>query len=397
MNFLRRIVARKKGLYNEESSALQQERSLCIQHLRKLFLEFLHPPAPLPQDQQDLKIYLMLPLFLKAFNETDPGDISEKFSDTLQFAGHTSTLLVTEVQRRAANKSKLDASKDVIEYLRCHDSEADNRGWNLLLVLSILTESDESVIRCMLAPGLQSILVKCMRLFFSLPEHFIEEPVLLQIKTVLTATLVKLCNHTETALQLIRTDELASLFESLTQSVSNRHVIWRNSISEVVTAITRHCFTSEVIQYIHQKSCISLSLANIQQAGMDDPLAVVEMFVTLMCVLKDSADVSPVLLDGFRDCHGYKFLHGTLLGFSTKASVDDDSKEACRNLVILISSLVMTGHVQLLPSSTISTPFQTKDQAHQLEAQCATWRRSRYFLMSSSKHWTWTCPSRSSL
>ena len=53
---------------------------------------------------------------------------------------------------------------------------------------------------------------------------------------------------------------------------------------------------------------------------MDDPLAVVEMFVTLICVLKDSADVSPVLLDGFRDCHGYKVpqflcdIEGVLIG-----------------------------------------------------------------------------------
>ena len=80
------------------------------------------------------------------------------------------------------------------------------------------------------------------------------------------------------------------------------------------------------------------------------------MFVTLTCVLKDSAEASPRLLGNFNECHGYQFLSKMMLGFSQRK--DPAASEACRNLVLLISSLVMTGYEQLLPPQNISVPFQ---------------------------------------
>ena len=80
------------------------------------------------------------------------------------------------------------------------------------------------------------------------------------------------------------------------------------------------------------------------------------MFVTLTCVLKDSAEASPQLLENFNECHGYQFLSKMMLGFSQRK--DAAASEACRNLVLLISSLVMTGYEQLLPPQNISVPFQ---------------------------------------
>lgn len=80
------------------------------------------------------------------------------------------------------------------------------------------------------------------------------------------------------------------------------------------------------------------------------------MFVTLTCVLKDSAEASPLLLDNFNECHGYQFLSKMMLGFSQRK--DASATEACRNLVLLISSLVMTGYEQLPPPQNISVPFQ---------------------------------------
>ena len=97
-------------------------------------------------------------------------------------------------------------------------------------------------------------------------------------------------------------------------------------------------------------------MANIESICNVDPLAVVEMFVTLMCVLKDSADVSSVLMESFSKSHGYKFLKRILLNFSTHS--DEPSEQASRNLILLVSSLVMTGYLPLFPSSAISTPFQ---------------------------------------
>ena len=42
---------------------------------------------------------------------------------------------------------------------------------------------------------------------------------------------------------------------------------------------------------------------------------VVEMFVTIFCFLKDSAQASQKLLDDFSSCQGYKFLSDFLLKY----------------------------------------------------------------------------------
>lgn len=42
-------------------------------------------------------------------------------------------------------------------------------------------------------------------------------------------------------------------------------------------------------------------------------LQVVEMFVAVFCFLKDSSEVSQLLLDDFRSCQGYLFLSEFLL------------------------------------------------------------------------------------
>ena len=259
MNFFKGIVSKRKvGQRDEGSLAVQKERSLCIQHLRKLFLEFLHPPAPLTPEQQELKQYFMLPLFLKAFSNTDPSHLSERFGDVLQFAGHTSKLMVNEVQRRAANKTKAQASKDILAFLFHYDDDMENKGWNLIKTLQILTGGELAVIECMVAASLQSILVKCLKLFFSLPSNFGSSEKCLAVQKVLVPILVKLCNHPITAKELIRTDDLASLFEALTSSSKPAHMIWRSGVSEVLTSITRHCFTNEVIDYIYGRLVTNL-------------------------------------------------------------------------------------------------------------------------------------------
>ena len=45
------------------------------------------------------------------------------------------------------------------------------------------------------------------------------------------------------------------------------------------------------------------------------PLEMVEMFATVFCLLKDSAEVTQTLLDDFRSCQGYNFLVEFLLKY----------------------------------------------------------------------------------
>ena len=252
MNFLKNIVIRNKARQNEETAIQQRDRGLCIQHLRKLFLEFLHPIGPISVEQQELKQYQMLPVFIKAFGDLpNLNNLSDKFGDVLQFAGHTSKLIVLEVQRRAANKSNSQASKDIILFLCRNNDESDNKGWNLLHTLLILADGELAIIECMVAATLHSILVKCIKLFFFLPSNFGFNEKFVEVQKTLVPILVKLCNHPITAKELVRTDDLATLFEALTSSCKSEHMIWRSGISEVLASITRHCFTNDVINYIN--------------------------------------------------------------------------------------------------------------------------------------------------
>ena len=95
---------------------------------------------------------------------------------------------------------------------------------------------------------------------------------------------------------------------------------------------------------------------NMRQIQQVNPLELVEMIVTLVCCLKDSSAISHYLLADFRSCEGYLFLLELLLIMGEMTG--NEAREACRNVVLLVSSLVMIGHVTLKPLVSIGTPFE---------------------------------------
>lgn len=68
-----------------------------------------------------------------------------------------------------------------------------------------------------------------------------------------------------------------------------------------------------LLLYVAGKGCVSLAIENMQRVQELSPIELVEMFVTVFCFLKDSSDVSQILLDDFRTCQGYVFLSEFLL------------------------------------------------------------------------------------
>lgn len=58
---------------------------------------------------------------------------------------------------------------------------------------------------------------------------------------------------------------------------------------------------------------MALCVDNMQRLPQLNPLEVVEMFVTVFCFLKDSSQVSQILLDDFKASQGYLFLSDFLL------------------------------------------------------------------------------------
>ena len=77
------------------------------------------------------------------------------------------------------------------------------------------------------------------------------------------------------------------------------------------------CYTPSLFQSFYlppANKCIGLCLENIQKCGEDlTVIEKVEMLVTLFCFLKDSSEVSQMILDDFRSFNGYGYISEFLL------------------------------------------------------------------------------------
>nr|XP_021502645.1 WD repeat and FYVE domain-containing protein 3 [Meriones unguiculatus] len=318
MNMVKRIMGRPR---QEECSP--QDNALGLMHLRRLFTELCHPPRHMTQKEQEEKLYMMLPVFNRVFGNAPPNTMTEKFSDLLQFTTQVSRLMVTEIRRRASNKSTEAASRAIVQFLEINQSEEASRGWMLLTTINLLASSGQKTVDCMTTMSVPSTLVKCLYLFFDLPHvpeagggaqselPLAERRGLLQ--KVFVQILVKLCSFVSPAEELAQKDDLQLLFSAITSWCPPYNLPWRKSAGEVLMTISRHGLSVNVVKYIHEKECLSTCVQNMQQSDDLSPLEIVEMFAGLSCFLKDSSDVSQTLLDDFRIWQGYNFLCDLLL------------------------------------------------------------------------------------
>uniref|UniRef100_A0A803TVV1 WD repeat and FYVE domain containing 3 n=1 Tax=Anolis carolinensis TaxID=28377 RepID=A0A803TVV1_ANOCA len=318
------------------------------------------------QKEQEEKLYMMLPVFNRVFGNAPPSTMMEKFSDLLQFTTQVSRLMVTEIRRRASNKSTEAASRAIVQFLEINQSEETSRGWMLLTTINLLASSGQKTVDCMTTMSVPSTLVKCLYLFFDLPHvpeaaggaqnelPLAERRALLQ--KVFVQILVKLCSFVSPAEELAQKDDLQLLFSAITSWCPPYNLPWRKSAGEVLMTISRHGLSVNVVKYIHEKECLSTCIQNMQQSDDLSPLEIVEMFAGLSCFLKDSSDVSQTLLDDFRIWQGYNFLFDLLLRL--EQAKEAESKDALKDLVNLITSLATYGVNELKPAGvTTGAPF----------------------------------------
>jgi hypothetical protein len=249
----------------DDTSPSTGDAGLSLMHLRKLFMEFIHSSVPLTLKEQEKKLYVMLPVFNNVFSNAEGTEMTERFGDVLQFAAHSSRLMVNEIRRRALNKSNEDdtrlASKAVMDFLIEKPDNYTQSGWNLLRSLSILAKGECAIVSDMIAAQLPSTLVRCLYLFLKLPkpsasssdETIALEESYLTVQKLFIQLFVSLCNQSITAQELVRTDDLFILFTAMTHQCEPHNVGWRTGICEVLTSITRHGLRSDVCNYIHGK------------------------------------------------------------------------------------------------------------------------------------------------
>ena len=62
------------------------------------------------------------------------------------------------------------ASCEIVKFLEIETTEDSSNGWMLLSTINLLSTGHSSLIDCMTAASLPSTLVKCLYLFFDLPD-----------------------------------------------------------------------------------------------------------------------------------------------------------------------------------------------------------------------------------
>jgi hypothetical protein len=254
---------------------------LGLMHLKKLFSEYTHPSHPLTDQERDDKLYNMLPLFCKVFGSSPTCDMNEKFWDILAFCHQVSLLMVSEIRKRASNQSTEAASCAIAKFLEIENCEESSNGWMLLSTLNLLAAGDATLVQVETSPysmfrphedefqvmsevSVPSTLVKCLYLFFDLPEmseheanskdsssDFTPRERRILLQKIFVQLLVRLCSHRIPAEELARKDDLTLLFSAITSWCPLHNVMWRKSAAEVLMTLSRHGLTPPVVGYIH--------------------------------------------------------------------------------------------------------------------------------------------------
>jgi hypothetical protein len=187
----------------------------------------------------------------------------ERFPEINSFCQVISKLMVAEVRKRASNQSTEAAAVSIIRFFEAaSESEEDSRGWSLLSTLNLLSVGEQNLVDVMTAATVPSTLVKCLYLFFDLPEiqppetkgpasDFSPMERRLLLQKIFVQLLIRLSSHPAPAEELAKRDDLALLFSSVTSWCPPQNAMWRKSASEVLMTISTHGLTPPVLSYIH--------------------------------------------------------------------------------------------------------------------------------------------------
>ena len=250
-------------LFKSNRYVNNQDTQLTLNHLRKVFYEYLHPKqtaaggsSDLDQNSKDEKLYSILPLFIKAFGHSTLEDIGDRFSDCSEFCYVCSKLLVNEIGKRVKDELVL------IKFFEIKTSEESADGYGLLNTVNLLASGPPFLVEIMGRCTLPSRLVMCIYLFICLPEpkesildnsEFTAKERRAVFQKSFKQLMLKLCQHASTCNELISADALKILFKIICSTCENHNrEWWRTAVDSLIT-LSRH-LTLSSIEYLYSKS-----------------------------------------------------------------------------------------------------------------------------------------------
>lgn len=260
------------GHTKHQQQNTNQDFMLTVNHLRKVFYEYLHPRATshhhheLTQSEKDEKLYSILPLFIKAFGNYNLDDINDKFGDVNEFCLACTNLLVAEISKRVHDDLVL------IKFFEIKTSEESGDGYGLFSVVSLLASGPPQLIGIMNKCSLASRLVMCVYLFLCLPEP--RESILdtseltakekrILFQKSFHQLLLKLCQYQSTCDELVDGDALKFLFKIISSTCETHNSAWKLTAQDALVMLSKN-FTQRSIDYLHQTQSVAICLKSLE-------------------------------------------------------------------------------------------------------------------------------------
>lgn len=164
-------TANAEGNASNTTNPTSQDIILTLTHLRKVFYEYQHPKIQWTQQDKNERLYSTLPMVNKVLSVLTNGEWEERFPELYDYTFTLAKLLVNEIRMRADKEPNTSAaSQAIIEYLEMNDEMNSLSGWSLLRALKLLSTGPNSIMDKFSQASLPSTCVKCLYLFFDLPE-----------------------------------------------------------------------------------------------------------------------------------------------------------------------------------------------------------------------------------
>lgn len=153
------------------ASSTPQDILLTLTHLRKVFYEYQHPKIQWTQQDKNDRLYSTLPMVIKVLSVLSNNEWEERFPELGEYTLTLAKLLVYEIRLRADKEPNSGAaSQAIVEYLEINEDLTPISGWSLLRSLKLLSTGPNVLMEKFAQASLPSTFVKCLYLFFDLPE-----------------------------------------------------------------------------------------------------------------------------------------------------------------------------------------------------------------------------------
>jgi hypothetical protein len=160
-----------EGLLTNNNISTSPDILLTLTHLRKVFYEYQHPKIQWTQQDKNDRLYSTLPMVIKVLSVLSNNEWEERFPELSEYTLTLAKLLVYEIRLRADKEPNTSAaSQAIIEYLEMNDDINSLSGWSLLRSLKLLSTGPNSLMEKFAQASLPSTFVKCLFLFFDLPD-----------------------------------------------------------------------------------------------------------------------------------------------------------------------------------------------------------------------------------